>query len=135
MDISGIGLFRMITQQLHWLGQRQEVLSQNVANADTPGYQGRDLQPLAFGDELRQATAVRLAVTDPGHLAGKGADPTAAAVTKPVVPWEVSPDGNSVILEQQMTALAETQANYQMATELYRKEIGMLKTAIGSKQS
>jgi flagellar basal-body rod protein FlgB len=49
MDLPGIGLFRMISQQLHWLGQRQEVLSQNVANADTPGYQARDLQPLAFG--------------------------------------------------------------------------------------
>jgi flagellar basal-body rod protein FlgB len=132
MDISGLGLFRMITQQLHWLGQRQDVLSQNVANADTPGYQARDLKPLSFDDQLRQSTALRMAVTDPGHLAGQGADPATAA-TKPVTPWEVSPDGNGVILEQQMTALAETQANYQMATELYRKQIGMLKTAIGSK--
>src|SRR5262249_59309213 len=48
MDISGLGLFRMITQQLHWLGQRQDVLSQNVANADTPGYQARDLKPLSL---------------------------------------------------------------------------------------
>jgi flagellar basal-body rod protein FlgB len=130
MDIKNIGLFRMITQQLHWLGQRQEVLSRNVANSDTPGYQARDLQPLAFGDALHQATAVRMAVTEPGHLAGSGSDP-GAAKTKPIVPWEVSPDGNSVILEQQMTALAETQADYQMATELYRKQIGMLKAAIG----
>ena len=134
MDISGLGLFRMITQQLHWLGQRQDVLSQNVANADTPGYQARDLKPLSFDDQLRQSTALRMVVTEPGHLAGAGADP-AAASTKPVAPWEVSPDGNGVILEQQMTALAETQANYQMATELYRKQIGMLKTAIGSKSS
>jgi flagellar basal-body rod protein FlgB len=134
MDIRGIGLFRMITQQLHWLGQRQELLAQNVANSDTPDYQARDLRPLAFGDALRQATTVRMAVTEPGHLAGEGADP-AAAVTKPIVPWEVSPDGNSVIIEQQMTALAETQADYQMATELYRKQIGMLKTAIGNKGS
>jgi flagellar basal-body rod protein FlgB len=134
MDISGLGLFRMITQQLHWLGQRQDVLSQNVANADTPGYQARDLKPLSFDDQLRQSTALHMATTEPGHLAGRGADPATAA-TKPVTPWEVSPDGNGVILEQQMTALAETQANYQMATELYRKQIGMLKTAIGSKSS
>jgi len=105
-----------------------------VANADTPGYQARDLKPLSFDDQLRQSTALRMAVTEPGHLAGTGAGPEAAG-TKPVTPWEVSPDGNGVILEQQMTALAETQANYQMATELYRKQIGMLKTAIGSKSS
>src|SRR5882724_5931026 len=108
MDIQGIGLFRMISQQLRWLGQRQDVLSQNVANADTPGYQARDLQPLAFGDALQQAT-LRPAVTQAGHI-----------------------DGNGVVLEQQMTSLAETQADYQMATEIYRKQIGMLKTAIGS---
>ena len=133
MNLPGIGLFRMISQQLHWLGQRQEVLSQNVANADTPGYQARDLQPLAFGDALQQAT-LRPAVTHAGHLLGKSADPAAAKV-KTITPWEVSPDGNGVVLEQQMTQLAETQADYQMATELYRKQIGMLKTAIGSNRT
>ena len=133
MDLPGIGLFRMISQQLHWLGQRQEVLSQNVANADTPGYQARDLQPLAFGDALQQA-ALRPGVTHTGHLLGKTADPAAAKV-KTITPWEVSPDGNGVVLEQQMTQLAETQADYQMATELYRKQIAMLKTAIGSNRT
>jgi len=133
MDLQGIGLFRMISQQLRWLGQRQEVLSQNVANADTPGYQARDLQPLAFGDALQQA-ALRPAVTQAGHLAGKSGDPAAAKV-KTITPWEVSPDGNGVVLEQQMTSLAETQSDYQMATEIYRKQIGMLKTAIGSNRT
>jgi flagellar basal-body rod protein FlgB len=131
MDIQGIGVFRMISQQLRWLGQRQEVLSQNLANSDTPGYQARDIEPVAFGDALRQAATVRPAVTEAGHLQGKPIDP-AAAKTKTIVPWEVSPDGNGVVLEQQMTALAETQADYQMATELYRKQIAMLKTAIGA---
>lgn len=134
MDLQGIGLFRMITQQLRWLGQRQDVLARNVANADTPGYQARDLVPVAFGDAMRQATSMRPAVTQAGHLAGKVADP-AAAQTKALVPWEVSPDGNGVVLEQQMTALAETQANYQMATELYRKQVAMLKLAIGSNRT
>jgi flagellar basal-body rod protein FlgB len=54
---------------------------------------------------------------------------------KTITPWEVSPDGNGVVLEQQMTSLAQTQADYQMATELYRKQIGMLKTAIGSNRT
>jgi flagellar basal-body rod protein FlgB len=133
MDLQGIGLFRMISQQLRWLGQRQEVLSQNVANADTPGYQARDLTPVSFGDALQQAT-LRPAVTQAGHLVAKSADPAAAKV-KTITPWEVSPDGNGVVLEQQMTQLAETQADYQMATELYRKQIGMLKTAIGSNRT
>ena len=98
MDLQGIGLFRMISQQLRWLGQRQEVLSQNVANSDTPGYQARDLQALAFGDALQQA-ALLPAVSQAGHLLGKSADPAAAKV-KTITPWEVSPDGNGVVLEQ-----------------------------------
>lgn len=134
MDLQGIGLFRMISQQLRWLGQRQDVLAQNVANADTPGYQAHDIAPIAFGDALKQATAMSPAVTQAGHLSGKIADGAAAKV-KALVPWEVSPDGNGVVLEQQMTALAETQANYQMATELYRKQVAMLKLAIGSNRT
>ena len=133
MDLPGIGLFRMISQQLHWLGQRQEVLSQNVANADTPA-----IRP-ATSSRSRSAmrcskAALRPAVTHAGHLLGKSADPAAAKV-KTITPWEVSPDGNGVVLEQQMTQLAETQADYQMATELYRKQIAMLKTAIGSNRT
>jgi flagellar basal-body rod protein FlgB len=133
MDFQGIGLFRMISQQLRWLGQRQEVLSQNVANSDTPGYQARDLEKLTFGDALQQAT-LRPAVTRAGHLSGKAADPGVAKV-KTVTPWEVSPDGNGGVLEQQMTSLAETQSDYQMATEIYRKQIAMLKTAIGNNRT
>jgi flagellar basal-body rod protein FlgB len=73
-------------------------------------------------------------VTHAGHLLGKSADPAGGEV-KTITPWEVSPDGNGVVLEQQMTQLAETQADYQMATELYRKQIAMLKTAIGSNRT
>jgi flagellar basal-body rod protein FlgB len=134
MDVKGIGLFRMIAQELHWLGQRQDVLARNVANSDTPGFQGSDLKPLDFDSTLKQVEQVSLASTNPGHLAGKPAAP-AAAETRPVPGWETSPDGNSVVLEQQMMELADTQARYQMATEIYRKQIGMLKTAIGSKTS
>jgi flagellar basal-body rod protein FlgB len=131
MDLQGIGLFRMISQQLRWLGQRQEVLSQNVANADTPGYRARDVAPIAFGDALRQAALVRPAVTQAGHLPGRPADPAAARIMT-IAPWEMSPDGNGVVLEQQMMALAQTQADHQMATELYRKQVAMLRTAIGA---
>ncbi len=38
MDLNKVSLFGMMKQRLAWLGQRQEVLAQNIANADTPGY-------------------------------------------------------------------------------------------------
>jgi flagellar basal-body rod protein FlgB len=43
----------MISRRMDWLSQRQTVLSQNVANADTPNYQPRDLKTLDFRAELR----------------------------------------------------------------------------------
>ena len=53
--------FSMLRERMTWLNQRQDVLSQNVANADTPGYVARDLKPLDFDDVLnapRQGTAL-----------------------------------------------------------------------------
>jgi flagellar basal-body rod protein FlgB len=74
-----------------------------------------------------------MAATSPSHFGvAKGATAPAAAKEKPIVPWEISPDGNSVVLEQQMMEASSTQANYQVATELYRKYIGMMKLALGS---
>ena len=44
MNLPDIPLFAMLRERMSWLNQRQGVLSQNVANADTPGYGARDLK-------------------------------------------------------------------------------------------
>jgi flagellar basal-body rod protein FlgB len=71
MDWSTTSPFGVIKERLAWLGQRQQVLARNIANADTPGYVPHDLEPLRFQDMLhRSAVPVRVATTDPGHLGG-----------------------------------------------------------------
>jgi flagellar basal-body rod protein FlgB len=45
--------------------------------------------------------------------------------------YEVAPDGNSVVVEEQVIKVAETQMDYQLITNLYRKHVDMIKTAIG----
>ncbi|MGB8601645.1 MAG: hypothetical protein WCD42_05555, partial [Rhizomicrobium sp.] len=57
MDMTDVPLFSMLKQRMGWLGQRQGVLSQNVANADTPKYTPSDLKPIDFEKELRTASA------------------------------------------------------------------------------
>jgi len=42
------GLFHLLGQRMDWLGQRQKVLAQNIANADTPDYVPHDLKPQEF---------------------------------------------------------------------------------------
>ncbi|MBT7747468.1 MAG: flagellar basal-body rod protein FlgB, partial [Alphaproteobacteria bacterium] len=45
--------------------------------------------------------------------------------------YETSPDGNSVVLEQQLMKVTETKMDYELMTNLYRKHMGMLRTALG----
>ena len=56
MDVIDIPLLSMLKERMAWLSQRQDVLSQNVANADTPGYTARDLKPVDFEQALKRTS-------------------------------------------------------------------------------
>ena len=121
-----IGLFRLAEQKLAWVGRRQELLAQNVANASTPGYRPRDLPP--FAQALAHAgPAASLAQTNPMHLAGNSSAQSALSVR----PRERSPDGNGVSMEDQLTKVADTAGTQELVTKLYRKYHGMFRTALG----
>ena len=63
-------LFDLISARSTWLGQRQAVLGQNVAHADTPGYLPHDLEPLSFDGQLgRVAARLEPVRTAANHLA------------------------------------------------------------------
>jgi flagellar basal-body rod protein FlgB len=136
MNLPDIPLFSMLRERMSWLNARQGTLSQNVANADTPNYGARDLKPLDFETLLRknaQAPIMSGGLTDdPRHIAIKidGAGP--GNFTNYAAPdVESSLNGNSVSLESEMMKMADTQASYQVATNLYSKAIDMMRTAIG----
>lgn len=138
MDLSNLGLFKLIHKKMDWLTQRQEVLSENVANADTPGYKPRDLVPFSFKSAVRESSTqgVHLARTDTAHIAGEGTSSRrvndwSQRSLKDRKNYETSPSGNSVVLEEQMTKVAETSMDYQMVTNLYKKHVGMIKAALG----
>jgi flagellar basal-body rod protein FlgB len=133
MDPSNLTAFRVMKARLQWLGQRQEVLAQNVSNANTPGFRPTDLEPFTFRMALDQTRGrVQPAMTQAGHLPstrptrGSGAD----AVEDRNF-FETSPDGNRVVLEQQMMRIAETGIDYQTVTNLYRKQVGMFRMVVG----
>ena len=46
-------------------------------------------------------------------------------------PYEIAPAGNAVVLEEQMMKIAETQIDYELTTILYRKNVHLLKMALG----
>lgn len=139
MAIGDLPILDMMKQRLHWLTARQQVLAQNVANADTPGYAAQDLKELDFGSMVKRSGPVLAPVaTQAAHMGspvagGNGMRPGKATggeiVKKP--DFETSPSGNSVVLEEQMIKVAETQMDYQTVTGLYSKSLGLIKIALG----
>lgn len=121
MDPTDIGLFRLAEQRLAWVDQRQALLSQNVANANTPGYTPTDLAPFAS----RLATA--MSATDPAHF-GTGAGRVGLAHVRP---HERAPDGNAVSLEDQLGKVADTASTQALVANLYRKYASLFRTALG----
>jgi flagellar basal-body rod protein FlgB len=135
MEVSNIPLLSLLKDRMAWLNQRQNVLSQNVANADTPGYTARDLKPIDFEQALRNVASPNrfsggLMTDNPRHIA---VSPRGAGAFNDVATPDVesTPSGNSVSLEQEMIKVSDTQAQFQAATNLYAKAIQMMKTAIG----
>ena len=49
MPISDMPIFSMLRTRMQWHQERQRVLAENVANADTPRFRPHDLKPLDFG--------------------------------------------------------------------------------------
>ncbi len=120
---SQIGLFALAEGKLGWIDARQRVLAQNIANADTPGYQAKDV--VAFSD-LVGGGAMAPVRTSPLHLAGLSDQVgTGSAIV------ERSPDGNAVKLEDQMTKVAEDETTQAMVGNLWHSYMGMFMTALG----
>ena len=80
----------------------------------------------------REQHGFELAVTNEKHFdASQTLGDQKFASDRERRPFETSPDGNSVILEEQMAKVAETQMSHQLTTQLYRKHLNMFKIAIG----
>lgn len=136
MGFGKIPLFTALLERMNWLATRQRVLSENIANADTPGYRPKDLKPLNFGSflqggEAAPAAPLAMAVTAANDIAPVSAQ-GGFAIQKQSADAETSPTGNSVVLENQMMKLAKTQIDYAAATKLYAAQVKMIDTAIGT---
>ena len=91
------------------LSARQKVVASNIANADTPGYKTKDID---FQASLESAMTGRIAETsEVGGLATKN-------------------DGNNVSLDREARLLAENALRFNMASNLVKGQLRMLKEAI-----
>jgi len=127
MDPTRIGLFDLAEKRLGWTAQRQSVLASNIANANTPAFQARDVQ--TFESVLSGRGSMEPARTQPGHMAGT--TPTGLASLTTDSSGTRALDGNGVSLDQQLTKVADTETTQAMVTTIWKKYVGMFSMALG----
>jgi flagellar basal-body rod protein FlgB len=134
MGLTNIPLFAALTEKMKWHQTRQGLLAENVANAETPGYRGRDLKAFGFEEHMRNLTGggvVMTAVTAPGHIEAGTSMVGGSFVTRTSNSFEITPEGNGVTLEDEMMKVTSNQMDYQMVTSLYTRSVRLLRTALG----
>lgn len=132
MSVTDIPVLSLIKDRLKWHEARQRVLAENIANADMPGFRPSDLEPMAPQDRRPMAAPVHLAVTHEAHLAASKLGQQGGFANRESAGWETTPDGNAVVLEEQMMKLTENQMDHQTASTLYGRGIALLRTAVRS---
>jgi len=116
-------------------GQRTEVLARNLANADTPGYQARDIDfraALAKAGGAAGADApVALRATNSNHIGAaevQGSETTANLKYR--VPLAPALDGNTVDVQMEQAAFAENSVRFQATLTFLSSRFRGLITAI-----
>jgi len=123
---------RALQAALNGLSLRQQIIGNNLANVDTPGYHASEV---TFEERLHQAMAepashIALVSTNPRHLAGRPALSTEVTRVQATTDSPVRNDGNNVDVDREMARLAETQITYQAMTQLASGRLSLLRTII-----
>lgn len=124
---------RCLKMALDGLSMRQQVISNNIANVDTPGFKGGEV---SFEEQLRRALARdgggALTVTHPAHFVSAGR--TQGTIDRPLVTQSnnltLRNDGNNVDIEKEMAKLAETSIMYSAVSQQMAAKLSLLKTII-----
>lgn len=115
-----VSLLELSSSMARHAATRHSLVSQNIANADTPGYKAQDVADFA---DVMKAQAL-----SGGDLGGESAINPLSIIERPSVG---SPNGNTVSLEDELMRGAKAQQDHEMAVSIYRSTLTMMKTAVG----
>ena len=127
---------KSLTTALNFREMRQELISSNVANANTPGYKAKKLD---FEEALARALDVdgqmQMNTTDGRHHnVGNGGFNNLEPEIYDNPNGVVSEDGNTVDVEAEMAQMAENKLMYDALVQLINKKMGIMKYAINSEK-
>jgi flagellar basal-body rod protein FlgB len=132
--LEDLKFFAMAQRTMQWLNGRQVALAQNIANANTPKYQPKDLAPLDFKNLLDpQPQPIRAVATNPMHISPAVDSARFETVTEHR-PEESKLDGNAVLLEEQTKKLGDVKELHTLATTLMQANMSLFRTVIGNGQ-
>ena len=134
MAMNDLPILSALRTKMQWHQERQRVLSENVANSDTPNFRPRDLVEPKF-DRAGSTTgggvgSLAMMQTSGTHMTASGA-PETFDNDRGKSGFQTRPAGNAVNLEDQMLKVSANQMDYAAVTSLYSKSLHLLKTAIG----
>lgn len=108
--------------------RRTQLIGENIANADTPGYKARDLD---FNSTLRSAQSnsgtLSMDATHSGHISMSPG--TQGAAIKYRIPTQNAADGNTVDMQQEQAAFAENSIRYQTTLNILSRRFSGLTSA------
>ncbi|WP_108257778.1 FlgB family protein [Mangrovicoccus ximenensis] len=126
---SSLEIFRTASALAAHASARQTIISQNMANADTPDYRARDVR--SFADSYPGSSEpFRLRTTRAVHVRTPGG-PHEFSQNAVERPGDASPNGNTVSLEREMLNAAETKYAHDVALTVYRSGLNLMRSALG----
>lgn len=120
----GTAIFNVASQRNEWLAARQSVIAGNVANANTPGYQSRDVAPFAVSLE---AIAARQSAASASGMARARLEASEGAARPGV---ETLHSGNSVDVADELQRAGEVHKGYALSTGVMRSFSRMLQMTL-----
>ncbi|APX13280.1 FlgB family protein [Tateyamaria omphalii] len=110
-------------------GQKQAVISQNIANADTPGYVARDIPDFADVYAPASSNAASQRATRSAHMHGSATNDVRAMVQEDQS--FAAPDGNSVSIETEMLRATDAKRQHDRSLAIYKSSLTILRASLG----
>lgn len=108
-------------------GARQAVTAANIANADTPGYQARDIPPFT----TQSSSESQMRASRAGHLhghSGSASSPSSVSMSRTL---ESAPNGNTVSIEQEMLRSVDAKRQHDRALAIYKSALKVVRGSLG----
>jgi len=118
----------LAARHAEWASVRQSLITANIANANTPGFAARDIQPFS---DVFDSTRLEMARTERGHIDIASTDLGAGKVGKEDN-WDVSYSGNSVSLDQELVKADDVNRAFSLNAGIVRAFHRMILASVRS---